>query len=484
MRSLFRLLVRGFLFGLLALITILAARMITFSSRQIAVEPLEPLAVPPGAPARLSAALQIPSLNGSDSLVFGKLDSLLRSHFPAAFSQLQVERAAGGSLLLKWPGKQAMLNPVLLMGHLDVVPADSAHWTHPPFSGQIEDGFVWGRGAIDDKMSIWAMLEAIEWLISGEYYPERTLYLAFGHDEESQGRQGARAMAEWLASRDIRLEFILDEGSFVISDALAGLESPLAAVAISEKGFVSFNLELDQKEGGHASMPPSFTAVGAIAYALERVRQHPFPPSLHGVTGQFFDYAGPEMSGFTRLVLANRWLFGPILIKQLSADPAANAIIRTTAAPTLIEGGIRENVLPLKARATVNVRILPGETIESARAYLARVINDPNIRITVADSGYGGDPPPASSTETFGFQVLQKTIGEIFPGAVVAPSVSAGYTDSRHFRPVCDQIYRFSPLLLSKEDLKGMHGVDERVGVENYERMIRFYRRLIENSCR
>jgi carboxypeptidase PM20D1 len=483
MKSFLRLFFRGLLVGLLALVTVAAARLILFSSRQIEVEPLPLSLAPEGASSRLSEALRIPSLPGADSLVFGRLDSLLRGHFPGAFSQLQLEWAGGGSLLLKWPGKQAKLNPVLLVGHLDVVPADSAHWTHPPFAGRIADGFIWGRGAIDDKMSVWAILESIEWLIREDYYPERTLFLAFGHDEESQGKNGARRMGEWLAARDISPEFILDEGSFVISDAMEGLGRPLAAVAVAEKGYVSFTLELDQEEGGHASMPPSFTAVGAIAYALEQIRMHPFPASMKGVTGQFFDYVGPEMGGFNRLALANRWLFGSVLEKRLSADPAANAIIRTTAAPTLIEGGIRDNVLPLKASATVNVRILPGETVESAREYLVKIIGNPDIRVSVADEGYGGDPPPASSTESFGFQVIQKTIGELFPGAVVAPSVSAGYTDSRHYRAVCDQIFRFSPLLLSKEDLKGMHGVDERVGEENYGRMIAFYRRLIQNSC-
>jgi carboxypeptidase PM20D1 len=483
MKSFLRLLFRGLLFGLLALATLAATRLILFSSRQIQVEPLPPALVPEGASTRLSEALQVPSLSGGDSLVFGRLDSLLRAHFSEAFSQLQLEWAGGGSLLLKWPGKQAKLNPVLLVGHLDVVPADSAHWTHPPFAGQIAGGFIWGRGAIDDKMSVWAILESIEWLIREDYYPDRTLYLAFGHDEESQGKNGARRMGEWLAAHDVRPEFILDEGSFVISDAMEGLDRPLAAVAVAEKGYVSFTLELDQEEGGHASMPPSFTAVGAIAYALEQIRQHPFPASMKGVTGQFFDYVGPEMDGFNRLVLANRWLFGSVLEKRLSADPAANAIIRTTAAPTLIAGGIRDNVLPLKASATVNVRILPGETVASAREYLIKIIGNPDIQVSVADDGYGGDPPPASSTESFGFQVIQKTVGEIFSGAVVAPSVSAGYTDSRHYRVVCDQIFLFSPLLLSKEDLKGMHGVDERVGEENYGRMIAFYRRLIQNSC-
>lgn len=483
MKSLFRLLFRGLLFGFLALVAVTVARVILFSSRQVEVEPLATSPLPEGVSARLSEALQIPSLSGADSLAFGRLDSLMRLHFPGAFSQLQLEWAGGGSLLLKWPGKQTKLNPVVLLGHLDVVPADSTHWTHPPFSGRIADGFIWGRGAIDDKMSVWGILEAIEWLIREDYYPDRTLYLAFGHDEESQGKNGARRMAEWLSARDVRPEFILDEGSFVIAGALEGLDRPLAAVAISEKGFVSFAIEFDQSEGGHASMPPSFTAVGAVAHALERIRQHPFPASLKGVTGQFFDYTGPEMAGLNRVALANRWLFGPLLEKRLSADPAANAIIRTTAAPTLIEGGIRENVLPLHARATVNVRILPGETIESAREYLVKIIDNPDIRVSVADEGYGGNPPPPSSTESFGFQVIQKTIGEVFPGAVVAPSVSAGYTDSRHYRTVCDQIFRFSPLLLSKEDLKGMHGVNERVGEENYARMIVFYRRLIQNSC-
>ncbi|MBK7409884.1 MAG: M20/M25/M40 family metallo-hydrolase [Saprospirales bacterium] len=483
MKSFFRLLFRSLLIGLLGLITLLVAKTIMFSSRQIAVEPIQPLQIPEGASARLSTSLQIPSLAGSEGAVFARLDTLLRAQFPRAFSQLQVEQIGQGSLLLKWPGKQAKLNPILFMGHLDVVPADSAHWIYPPFAGTIADGFIWGRGAIDDKMSVWAILEAIEWMISEEYYPDRTLYLAFGHDEESQGKDGARQIGQWLASRDVRLDFVLDEGSFVVSNALDGLEAPLAAVAIGEKGFVSFTLKIDLAEGGHASMPPSFTAVGAMAYALERIRQHPFPASMGGVTGQFFDYVGPEIGGFNRVVLANRWLFSSLLIDKLSADPAANALIRTTAAPTLIQGGIRDNVLPLQVEATVNVRILPGETIASAQAYLEKIIDNPAIKISVADNNYGGDPPAPSSTEAFGFQVLQKTIGEIFPEAVVAPTVSAGFTDSRHYRAVSGQIYRFSPILLSKEDLKGMHGVNERISEENYARMIRFYRQLIRNAC-
>jgi len=480
---LFRLLSRLFFVGLLALIAVLAAKMITFSSRQIRVEPAPPVPLPDSAEIRLAAALRIPSLSGADSSVFGKLDSLLQAHFPKAFSQLQAERIGAGSLLLKWPGKQAKLNPVLLMGHLDVVPADSARWTVPPFSGAVDQGFIWGRGTLDDKTSVWAMLEAIERLIGEEYYPERTLLLAFGHDEESQGNNGARAIARRLEAEDIRPEFILDEGSFVIADALSGLDKPLAAIAVAEKGFVSFTLQVDQKAEGHASMPPSFTPVGAMAFALERIRQNPFPASLKGTTGRFFDYVGPEMDGFNRFVLANRWLFSSILVKKMSADPASNALIRTTAAPTLFEGGVQGNVLPTSAKATVNVRILPGETIASAKAYLEKIIDNPLISVSISDSEYGGDPPPVSSTEAFGFQVLQKTTCEIFPGVVVAPSVSAGYTDSRHYRQVCDQIYRFSPVLLSLEDLKGMHGVDERISLENQERMFRFYRQLIRNGC-
>jgi len=483
MKSFFRLILRVFLFVLLGLSAILIAKTITFSSRQIEVEPPLFSESPAGATARLSEALQIPTLSGGDPANFARLDSLLRIHFPLAFSQLQVESIEGGSLLLKWPGKQAKLPPILLMGHLDVVPADSVHWAYPPFSGTIADGFIWGRGALDDKMSIWAIMESIEQLIREGYYPERTIYLAFGHDEESQGNMGAGQMGKKLASQGVQFEFILDEGSFIITEALDGLDEPLAAVAITEKGFVSFNLKLDMEEGGHASMPPSFTAVSTMAHALERIREHPFPASLGGVTGQFFDYVGPEMSGFNRVILANKWLFAPILIDKLSADPAANALIRSTAVPTLIQGGVRDNVLPLQVEATVNVRILPGETIASAQAYLEKIIDNPSIQVLLADSDYGGDPPTASSTEAFGFQVLQKTIGEVFPEAVVAPSVSAGYTDSRHYRGVSEQIYRFSPVMLSKDDLKGMHGINERISLENYERMIRFYRRLIRNAC-
>jgi carboxypeptidase PM20D1 len=392
MKSLYRF----FLFGLFGLGALLIAKTITFSSRQIAppVAELEPL--PEGFEAGLSMAWQ---------------DSAIYEQFPKALSQLQIERIGKNGCLLKWPGKQAKLNPVLLLGRLKT-----------------------------GEKTASAVMEAVDWLVAEGYYPERTLLLAFG-DEDSD-----RAISLRLKELDIRPEFILAGGSYLVRNAIASMPEPLAAIAIAEKGLVTFSAPLDSQ-------------------ALSRIRDNPFPGSLRGPAGQLLDYLGPEMNGLNRLILANRWLFGPLLLRRLSAKPSSNAMIRSLAEPV--------------GDSLLQVRIRPGESIASCKAFLEKIIENPQTPIYMAGGSLALEPPPVSPTEAFGFQVLQKTVGEIFPGAITVPAISEAGSDSRHYRQFSQHFYRFTPLIAGVESIAG----DQSPSLEEYARMVRFYRQLIRNSC-
>jgi carboxypeptidase PM20D1 len=487
MRRLKRLLLRLFLFGIVILAGVMTINTLSFSSKQIPVEAVELPPFPKGAPARLAQAVQFPTVsrdNHIDTLAFLRLDTFLRTAYPLVDSMLEMQLVNGFSRLYKWPGQKAKLPPILLMGHLDVVPVESPDWAEEPFGGVVKDDFIWGRGTLDDKASCLGLLEAAEQLLRENYTPGRTVYFAFGHDEEVSGLQGAKAIARRLAKQGVEFDFVLDEGQLIINDAMDGLNRPLALIGIAEKGYVTLELIAELEEGGHSSMPPPETAVGILSKAVVTLQENPFPADINGPTGAMLRHVGPEMTLPYKVLFANTWLTGGLLRRVLASDPAAAALIRTTTAPTIIEGGVKDNVLPTSASATVNFRILPGETVESVQRYVDRTIDDTRVRVEVKNPDAAQNPSPVSETSAFGFQVIQRTIQEVFPEAVVAPSLVIGATDSRHFTGFSNHIYRFLPLQLEHADLSRIHGIDERVGVENYERAVRFYRRLIENSCK
>ena len=475
------------LFGLLAVI--IAANTISFSSKQILVEPVEKIPLSNSIADPLSAAIQLPTISyvdHIDTLAFRQLDTLLKTSFPLVDSLLERIDINPFSQVFRWAGKQADIKPILLLAHLDVVPVEEAvlsRWTEAPFSGRIKDGFIWGRGAIDDKMSAFAILEAVELLLQQGYRPNRSLFLAFGHDEEVSGYEGAQSIARHFAEQHVQFEYVLDEGQIILENALDGLASPLAMIGIAEKGYLTLSLKVALKEGGHSSMPPSETAIGILSRAINQLQSNPFPARIDGATAGFFEFIGPEMDPVFKNIFANLWISKSILIDQLSAEKTSNALIRTTIAPTVIQGGVRANVLPTQAEAKINFRILPGETVSSVKTYVETVIKDERVEVTLPMDSGQQNPSKVSGTDTFGFRVLQKTIQEIFPEVVVAPALVIGATDSRHYQQVSEHIYRFQPIKLTKNDLSRFHGIDERIAVEGYLDAIRFYRQLIMNSA-
>jgi carboxypeptidase PM20D1 len=368
------------------------------------------------------------------------------------------------------------------MAHLDVVPVETGtedQWTHPPFSGEIADGFIWGRGSMDIKEGVVGILEAVELLLKEGFQPRRTVYLAFGHDEEIGGSEGARVIADELKRRISSLEYVLDEGGSITEGIVPGMESPVALVGIAEKGYVSLELSVES-EGGHSSMPPPETAIGILSAALIALERHQMPASFSGVINRLFAHIGPEMNFVRKLVFANTWLFSPFIVHKLAQSPYTNAMIRTTTAPTIVQGGTKENILPKKATCVVNFRILPGDTVASVTDHVKTVIDDP--RITIRPLKQSWNPSMVSDDAGECFQTLHKTINQIFPDVMVAPFLVTGATDSRHYVGISKNIFKFVPFMASREDLKRVHGTDERISIEDYEQCIRFYVQFIRNS--
>ena len=474
--------------GVVALAAVVLVRALGLSSRQAAVAPIERRELDASAAAaNLAAALRFETISHQDRALtsaeaFGDFHAWLAATYPRLHARLEREVIGARSLLYTWSGSDPDLARIVLLAHQDVVPADgAARWSHPPFSGALEGGYVWGRGAIDDKGGLVALCEAVERLLEDGFEPRRTVMLAYGHDEEVGGLEGAALIAQQLAARGVRAELVLDEGMAVIEGALPGLSRPAALVGIAEKGSATLEL-LVEAEGGHSSTPPRHTGAGILATALHRVEADPLPGGIDGVVEDLFDHVAPELSLRYRLPLANLWLFRGVAERILGSDPAMNALLRTTTAVTMLEGSPKHNVLPQRARALVNFRIRPGETSEDVLRHVLRAVDDPRVAISFARPPR--EPSPVSPTDGPAFALLQRTIGELFPDALVAPALVLGGTDSRHYTIVTDAVYRFRPFLYTPDDLPRIHGIDERVSTTTLADGIRFYIRLIENASR
>jgi len=432
---------------------------------------------------RLGLAVQIPTLSylepeKFDRDAFLELHRLLKTLYPKVHAQLKVEPVNDLSLLYTWEGSNPELKPIMLISHLDVVPADDEGWTYPPFSGEIAEGFVWGRGTLDVKNGVIGVLEAVEYLLKEGFQPERTVYLGFGHDEEVSGRHGAVVICKLLKSRGVELGSLLDEGGAVIEGFLPGVDTPVAVIGISEKGYLSLRLTVSV-EGGHSSMPPQETAISILSKAIVNLETKPMPPHLE-VAEFLMSYLGSALPFYQRMLFANTWLFGGILKKQLSKSHLLNATIRTTTAPTIINAGVKDNVLPGKAEAVVNFRLLPGDDLRSVYEMVLERIHDERVVVTpyegeMLEGGAGWEPSPVADSESPYFKALSNLIKAAFPGTLVSPYLVMGGTDARHYAPVTDCALRFSPIQMTREDLQRVHGVNERLSIENCARMAAFY---------
>ncbi len=408
-----------------------------------------------------------------------KLHEHLRLSFPQVHKTLVRENIAEYSLLYTWRGQEPELPALILAGHLDVVPADPTRWSHEPFSGYSDGEYLYGRGSMDDKVTVLATLEAAEQLLAEGFVPRRTIYFAFGHDEEVGGYHGAQAIAEMLQARGVVAEATIDEGMIITEGIMDGIAAPVALIGIAEKGFM--NLELIAiGDGGHSSMPPKQTAVGVLSQAIVRMQDHAFAASFSASVDQMLAYVGPEFSFGRRLVMANLWLFGGMVQSSFAEKPATDALLRTTMAPTMLQGSTKSNVLPQQARAVVNFRIKPGDDDQSVLTHLEGTIDDGRVTLRVMDYV---PPQPASSSDSRIFGIMQRTLRSIDPEIIVAPGLMIAMTDSRHYAALSQNIYRFTAMRLGPEDLSRLHGTNERIAIKNYAEIITFNLRMIRAAC-
>ncbi len=434
---------------------------------------------------RLSQAVQLPtwwSAQDAHDQAFDGLHRLLVNSFPAAHAVMQRQRIGQHALLYVWPGTDDKALPMALLAHQDVVPVapgTQADWTHPPFSGAIQDGFVWGRGAWDDKGNLMAIMEAVELLARAGFKPRQTIYLAFGADEELGGDDGAVRIAAQFKQQGIKLGLVLDEGLLITHGMVPGVAKPVALLGVAEKGYTTIQLTA-KGQPGHTSMPPRHSAIGILSEAITRLEAQQMPAHLEGVPQAMFEAVAPEVSGVQRWILSNLWLTGPLVTSQLEKTPSANAMLRTTGVATVIQAGDRENVLPGVATASVNYRLLPGDTSDMVLAHAKQTLAGLDVQLERLPQV--SEASPVSPTHTGAYELVARSLRELQPEVVVAPGLLMGGTDARHYAAVSEVTLRFSPVHAAAGDLGRFHGSNERISVANYAQMIQFYERLLRNA--
>jgi carboxypeptidase PM20D1 len=434
---------------------------------------------------RLAGAIRIPTISYEvdspvDTASFIAFRQYLSESYPSLHSLITPVIFNEFSLLYKWEGSNTNLKPVVLLAHFDVVPeGDASLWKQPPFSGENDGEFIWGRGTLDDKGSLIQIMEAVEKLIADGFVPARTYYLAFGHDEELSGRLGAATIASYLKSQGVEAEFVADEGMAVTIGMVPMMSQPVALIGTSEKGYLSVRLSATM-DGGHSSTPEPENAATVIADAVSKLNSKQLKPRIAGPVDDFISYVGPEMPFYARAIFANKWIFKSLLINIYTSSSSGNALVRTTTAPTILTAGVKDNVIPSTASAVINFRILAGETSEDVIAHITKVVDDPRVEVVTLPGLR--EPAAVSSVDVYGFRVILKTIRQVYPDAVVAPTMMLASSDSRHYSEVSNNIYRFAPIIVTSDDMARIHGVDERVKIADFLKGVTYYYYLIRNS--
>lgn len=409
-----------------------------------------------------------------DFAEFEKFEALLPELFPQIYKTCELIRPSKKSLLFRWKGKDSSRCRVL-MAHYDVVSVEESLWTKPAFEGVIEDGVLWGRGTLDTKGTLNGVMQAVEQKIKEGFVPENDVYLAFSGNEETNG-YGAPAIVVYFKEKGIRPVLVCDEGGAVVENVFPGVKEPCALVGIAEKGLCNMRFSV-QGNGGHASAPPAHTAVGMLSRACAEVEKNPFPAKLSKPAKEMFDILGRRSTFVYRMIFANLWLFGGLLNKICKKSGGElNALMRTTVAFTQMSGSKGMNVLPPYAEMVANLRLMCGDTVESAKQYLEKVINDENIKIDVV---YGMNPSNISETSGEAWEKMCAAISGTWKGVIVSPYLMLACSDSRHYGEISDHVYRFSAMALSKEERASIHGNDEKIPVEKIIQTVEFYLRLI-----
>lgn len=438
---------------------------------------------------RLIGAIQIPTVSHynpgeNDIEKYRKFQAYIAEVFPVFHKIAERIILSDYSVIYKWSGRYDEMSsekpPVLLTAHYDVVPVDESKWSKPPFEGIVDSGYIWGRGTLDTKNTLMASLEAAETLCKEGFVPERTVYFAFGGDEETTGRMGACESAAWFSQNGITFEWLWDEGAITADRLMPGMINKLSLIGIAEKGQINILLKTVSAGGAHAAMPPKISAVGRISRAVARLEAKPFPLRWLKTTRSFFSKMARAGVPAYRIAMSNLWLTGGLIKTIMGMTPSSAALFRTTIAPTMISGSNKENVLSSEATAVLNVRILPGDSIKSVVDRITKVVNDSKITISVLNEDEAAGPSPESSVKSEGYLLLEQMLGEVVEDSVVLPYLATTASDARNYTVCCKNAFRYAPMILNQEELDRIHGVDERISYENYGLGIRCYKNLMK----
>lgn len=412
---------------------------------------------------------------------FKRLHALFEERFPLVYKNLKCEEISLASLLFTWEGKNPDLEPIALLGHQDVVPVaegTEGDWTHPAFDGVDDGEFVWGRGALDMKNHLIAVLESVESLLAEGFEPERTVYLCFGHDEEivAAPTSGAGSIAAVLKERGVHLDSVIDEGGAILNLHVGNiLNKKLAGVGIAEKGYVDYRVSVSAK-GGHSSQPPEHTALGALADVIKDIEGHQFKAKMPAFVYELFTKIGKNVSYPARIVTCNLWLLKPLITAVMKKIPPAASLIHTTTAVTMAEGSPAANVLPQKASVTVNFRMMPGVTIKNVEEHVRKCVRNKDIEVEYLK---GKEASKVSPTDSRSFKILEEICTRTDRDLLVAPYLVMGGTDAYHYEEVCDNIYRFAPFVMDTKLLLTTHGTDERIPIACMADALKFFKRYI-----
>ena len=432
------------------------------------------------ATAALQKLVQCKTISNNDPALeedaeFQKLIDLLPGLYPNVFQVCSFQQLPDRGLLFRWPGKSDTA-PSVMMAHYDVVPVNEESWDKPPFAGIIEDGILWGRGTLDTKVTFNGVLSAANSLIADGFQPENDIYFAFSGGEEVNGK-GAVNIVDYFAEKGIEPALVVDEGGAVVENVFPGVKAPCGLIGIAEKGMMNVCYTV-RSGGGHASAPPPKTPLTTLAKACQSILKKPFKMHITKPAAEMFDTLGRHSSFALKLVFANLWLFKPVLdLICRSSGGEINALVRTTTAFTMAEGSNARNVIPAEAKLISNMRLNPADTVESAEAYLKKVVNDDSVEITVLESF---QPSRISRTDCESWDKVAAAVAETWQGCIVSPYLMVQCSDSRHYGRISDRVYRFSAMDMTAEERKSIHGNNERIRLESISRAVEFYIRLMK----
>ena len=416
--------------------------------------------------------------NETDWDQFIHLASYLAEAFPLCEKHLKLQSDSEHNLIYCFTGEDVTAHPGLLTAHQDVVPAIDDEWIHPPFSGVLDGGYVWGRGSFDCKLQLISILEAFEQLLQEGKRPKRTWYAAFGCDEEvNGGTKGATLIAEQFVRMGLTFSLLVDEGGVVSENYIKGIDRPIAVVGVAEKGYMDTCLSC-KREAGHSSTPHMPTALGKIAQAVTAIESSKQQARITKPVEAMLRNIGEEAPFPFAFLFLNLWLTKPLIKMIFSKSPTLNALIRTTSVPTMIEGSDKSNVIAKTSTAVVNSRLLSGDDQRSTLKHLKTVIADEEVSLTVRRYE---EPSLASPTTGEAFDLLKATIAQVFPEAIVTSYLMLGATDARKYQHLCQYIYRFTPVQMDKSEIQRMHASDERIHTDNVQKAVAFFLTLLNS---